>query len=36
MHDFKFVENMENIKNQHPHAHFINNNNGSLVLTLWK
>ena len=37
MHDSKLVDNMENINNLHPGAHFINNNNnGSLVLTLWK
>ena len=36
MNDFKFVDNMENINNHHPRAHFINNNNGSLVFTLWK
>ena len=30
------LNNMENINNRHPRVHFINNNNGSLVLTLWK
>ena len=36
MHDFKFVDNMENINNHRPHAHFITNSNGSLVFTPWK
>ena len=35
MHDFKIVDNMENINNHHPHVHFININTGSLVFTLW-
>ena len=30
------LNNMANIHDHHPHAHFIKNNNGSLVLTLWK
>ena len=30
------LNNMANIHDHHPQAHFINNNNGSLVLTLWK
>ena len=29
-------KNMGNINDHHPHAHFINNNKGSLVLTFWK
>ena len=36
MYDFKIVDNMENIDSYHLRAHFINNNNGSLVFTLWK
>ena len=36
MHDFKNVDNMENINNHHPRANFINNNNDSLVFTFWK
>ena len=36
MDDLKFVENMENINNHHPRAHFINISNGSLVFTPWK
>ena len=36
MHDFKFVDNMENKKNHHPQAHFIIFSNDSLVFTLWK
>ena len=30
------LNNMADIHDHHPHAHFINNNNGSLVLTPWK
>ena len=30
------LNNMANINNHHPRVHFINNNNGSLVFTLWK
>ena len=30
------LNNIVNINNHHPHAHFINNKNSSLVLTLWK
>ena len=33
--DCMTLNNIANIKNHHPHVHF-NNNNGSLVLTLWK
>ena len=36
MHDFKFVDNMENIKNHHPRAHLIIISNGSLVFIPWK
>ena len=36
MRDFKFVDNIENMNNHHPRAHFINISNGSLVFTLWK
>ena len=36
MHDFKFVDNLENKNNYHPRAHFINNKNASLILILWK
>ena len=36
MHDFKFVDSMENISNHNPHAHFIIIGNGSLFFTLWK
>ena len=36
MHDFKTVDNMENINNHHPCAHFIIFSNGSLVFTVWK
>ena len=36
MQDFKFVDNMQNIKIHHPRAHFIVISNGSLVFTLWK
>ena len=28
--------NMESLNNHHPRVHFINNNNGSLVFTIWK
>ena len=27
MHDFKYVDGMRNVNNQHPRAHFIINNN---------
>ena len=30
------LNNMANMHDHHPHAHFININNGSLVLNLWK
>ena len=30
------LKNMENINNHHPRVHFINNNTGSLVFTIWK
>ena len=30
------LKNMADTKNHHPRVHFINNNNGSLVFTLWK
>ena len=36
MHDLKFVDNKENIKNHHPRAHFIIISNGSLVFNLWE
>ena len=36
MHDFNFVDNMENISNHHPRSHFIIISNGSLVFILWK
>ena len=36
MHDVNYVDNMKNINNHHPRAHFIINNNSSLVFTLWK
>ena len=36
MHDFKFVNKMENMKIHHPRAYFILISNGSLVFTLWK
>ena len=29
------LTNLAKINNHHLHVHFINNNNGSLVLTLW-
>ena len=32
MHDFRSVDNTENKSNHYCHAHFINNNNGSLSL----
>ena len=36
MHDFNFVDNLDNRHNHHSHAHFIIISNGSLVFTLWK
>ena len=30
------LTNAAHINNHHPPVHFINNNDGSLVLTLWK
>ena len=36
MHDLKYVDNMKNKNNHHARAHFIINNTGSLVFTLWK
>ena len=36
MHEFKFVDKMENINNHHPPAHFNIISNGSLVFTPWK
>ena len=33
--DCMTLNNIANINNHHPHVQF-NNNNGSLVLTLWK
>ena len=36
MHDFKFMDNMENINNHYPRAHFMIISNGPLVFTLWK
>ena len=35
MQDFNFVDNIENINNHQPHAHFIIISNGSLVFNLW-
>ena len=36
MHDFKLLDNMENINNHHLCAHFIIISNGSLVFISWK
>ena len=36
VHDFEYVENMENINNHHPRAHFIIINNSSIAFTQWK
>ena len=32
----EIAKKIVNINNHHPHVHFINNKNNSLVLTLWK
>ena len=36
MHDFEYEIILKNIYNYHPRAHFIVNNNSSLVFTLLK